>query len=194
MGSCFSPPPLPPQLSIPSPMLASVYRTATAKSVKSLVPQLGSTSSVAAHNLVSRRFKSGDAVEEEEPRPQFDTLMSIITGSINAQTAGSVATDQARLSRGNFRKGDIYKPSDLNDSKTITYARPPKPVDELKILKVNPVVEYKNATLLSHYITPLGRLMSREQTGLSAKNQRRVAKAVRRARAMCIISPTAKLH
>ncbi|KAG0367607.1 hypothetical protein BGZ54_003606 [Gamsiella multidivaricata] len=227
MGSCFSPPPLPPQLSIPSPMLASVYRTATAKSVKSLVPQLGSTSSVAAHNLVSRRFKSGDAVEEEEPRPRKNhqrtymppNLMlglkamqlswprhyhlpafltrdqpdsNLITKSL--KTAGSVATDQARLSRGNFRKGDIYKPSDLNDSKTITYARPPKPVDELKILKVNPVVEYKNATLLSHYITPLGRLMSREQTGLSAKNQRRVAKAVRRARAMCIISPTAKLH
>jgi len=42
-------------------------------------------------------------------------------------------------------------------------------------------------------VSPLGRILSREQTGLSAKNQRRVTKAIRRARAMCIISPTAKL-
>ncbi|KAF9021480.1 hypothetical protein BGZ52_001680, partial [Haplosporangium bisporale] len=108
--------------------------------------------------------------------------------------SGSPANEQFRMARGSFRKGDIYKPSDLNDSKRATYSAPPKPVDELKILKLNPIVEYKNATLLSHYITPLGRLMSREQTGLSAKNQRRVTKAVRRARAMCILSPTAKLH
>ncbi|KAF8925999.1 hypothetical protein EDD21DRAFT_387495 [Dissophora ornata] len=174
-------------------MLASVYRTTAAKSAKSLVPQLGCTSSVSAHNFVSRRFKSGDAVEEEETRSHTDALMSIISGSINAHTAGSPASEQARMSRGNFRKGDIYKPSDLNDTKTVTYSSPPKPVDELKILNLNPLHEYKNATLLSHYISPLGRLLSREQTGLSAKNQRRVTKAVRRARALCIISPTAKL-
>lgn len=37
----------------------------------------------------------------------------------------------------------IYKPSDLNDSKRPTYSASPKPVDELKILKLNPLVEYK---------------------------------------------------
>ncbi|KAG0202167.1 hypothetical protein BGX28_005248 [Mortierella sp. GBA30] len=175
-------------------MLVSVYRATATKSVKSLLPQMGSTSSVSACNLVSRRFKSDNSVEDGEARPYTDSLMDIISGSINSQTTGSPAHEQFRMSRGNFRKGDIYKPADLNDSKPTTYAAPAKPVDELKILKLNPVVEYKNATLLSHYISPLGRLLSREQTGLSAKNQRRVTKAVRRARAMCIISPTAKLH
>ncbi|KAF9400865.1 hypothetical protein BGX21_003345 [Mortierella sp. AD011] len=174
-------------------MLASVYRTTAAKSVKSLVPQLGSTSTVSAHNFVSRRYKS-DSPDDEGQRPYTDRLMSIITGSIHSQTSGSLASEQARMTRGNYRKGDTYSPSDLNDTKPIAYAPPAKPVDELKILKLNPLVEYKNATLLSHYITPLGRLMSREQTGLSAKNQRRVTKAVRRARALCIISPTAKLQ
>ncbi|KAF8978311.1 hypothetical protein BGZ46_006609 [Entomortierella lignicola] len=155
-------------------MLASVYRATTAKSVKSLVlPQLGSIN-VSSHNLVSRRFKS-DALEEEDAR------------------APRSPSEHIKTARGNFRKGDIYSPSDLNDSKPASYPPPPKPVDELKILNINPIVEYKNANLLSHYITPLGRIMSREQTGLSAKNQRRLTKAVRRARALCIISPTARL-
>ncbi|KAF9124555.1 hypothetical protein BGX30_000896 [Mortierella sp. GBA39] len=175
-------------------MLASISRNTAAKSLKSLVPKVGGTSAVSSHNLVARRFKSDDAGEQEGSRHHADSLLNIIANSINSQTSGSVANEQFRMARGNFHRGDIYKPSDLNDSKPTTYASPPKPVDQLKILKLNPVVEYKNATLLSHYITPLGRLMSREQTGLSAKNQRRVTKAVRRARAMCIISPTAKLH
>ncbi|CAO3573037.1 unnamed protein product [Mortierella alpina] len=174
-------------------MLATVYRTTAAKSLKSLVPQLASNTSVSSHTVIARKFKS-NAAEEDEARPHSDALMAIISGSINSQTAGASGNEQFRMSRGNFRKGDVYKPADLNDSKPTTYAPPAKPVDELKILKLNPLVEYKNATLLSHYISPLGRLLSREQTGLSAKNQRRLTKAVRRARAMCIISPTAKLH
>ncbi|KAF9111186.1 hypothetical protein BGX27_005273 [Mortierella sp. AM989] len=157
-------------------MFASIHRNAAAKSARSLVPQLGA-STTSATNFATRRFKSTDAPDEEEPRRQTTGLTS----------------DQLKVSRGNFRQGDIYNPSDLNDTKPITFAPPTKPVDELKILKLNPIVEYKNAALLSHYITPLGRLMSREQTGLSAKNQRRVTKAVRRARALCIISPTAKM-
>ncbi|KAF9979582.1 hypothetical protein BGZ65_006337 [Modicella reniformis] len=63
-------------------MLASTYRTAAAKSAKSLIPQLSSSSSVSAHNLLARRFRSGDA-DEADPRPYSDALMNIITGSIN---------------------------------------------------------------------------------------------------------------
>ncbi|KAF9929704.1 hypothetical protein FBU30_001272 [Linnemannia zychae] len=174
-------------------MLATVYRNTTIKSVKSLVPKVGATSAI-SYNFVSRRFKSDDAAEERESSSHTDSLMNIIVGSLGASSSGSTANEQFRMARGNFHKGDIYKPSDLNDSKPITYAPTPKPVDQLKILKLNPLIEYKNAALLSHYITPFGRLMSKEQTGLSSKNQRRVSKAVRRARAMCIISPTAKLH
>ncbi|KAF9902855.1 hypothetical protein BX616_001788 [Lobosporangium transversale] len=158
-------------------MLPSVYRTAATKSViKTLVPTLASTN-FPAHNLVTRRFKS-DSLEDEESRPH---------------ATPAAGAESFRMSRGSFRKGDTYKPSDLNDTKATVYEPPAKPVDELKILNLNPVAEYKNASLLSHYITPFGRLMSREQTGLSAKNQRRVSRAVRRARALCIISPTAKV-
>ncbi|ORZ12950.1 hypothetical protein BCR41DRAFT_355955 [Lobosporangium transversale] len=173
-------------------MLPSVYRTAATKSViKTLVPTLASTN-FPAHNLVTRRFKS-DSLEDEESRPHADVLMNIITTSINTHATPAAGAESFRMSRGSFRKGDTYKPSDLNDTKATVYEPPAKPVDELKILNLNPVAEYKNASLLSHYITPFGRLMSREQTGLSAKNQRRVSRAVRRARALCIISPTAKV-
>ncbi|KAF9581732.1 hypothetical protein BGW38_001142 [Lunasporangiospora selenospora] len=179
-------------------MLASLSRTSVAKTLisKSLVPGLSaSVATSSSHNLITRRYKSDDAMEDDERRIHTtDNLMAIITDSINSQGTNATASEGARVSRGNFQKGDIYKPSDLALSKTHRFTPGPKPVDELKVLKLNPLVEYKNPTLLSHYISPLGRLLSREQTGLCAKNQRRLSKAVRRARAMCIISPTAKLH
>ncbi|KAG0258275.1 hypothetical protein BG011_003389 [Mortierella polycephala] len=168
-------------------MLVSLYRSAATKPVKSLLPQIGSTTSISAHNLIARRYKSDDAIEEETT-PHTDRLMSIISDSLHTQTAVLQSNEQYRVSRGFFRKGDIYKPSDLNDSKPTTYAPPPKPIDELKVLKLNPIVEYKNAALLSHYISPLGRLLSREQTGLSAKNQRRLSKAVRQISEQQILS------
>ncbi|KAF9182534.1 hypothetical protein BGZ51_004688 [Haplosporangium sp. Z 767] len=177
-------------------MLVSLYRNAATKSVKSLLPQIGSTSSVSAHNLISRRYKSDDAIEEETT-PHTDRLMSIISDSLHTQTAVLQSNEQYRVSRGFFRKGDIYKPSDLNESKSTTYTPPPKLVDELKILKLNPLVEYKveySYAVCSGFLTLPISFRSKEQTGLSAKNQRRLSKAVRRARAMCIISPTAKLQ
>ncbi|KAF9425250.1 hypothetical protein BGZ94_007700 [Podila epigama] len=184
-------------------MLPTVCRASTVKSLASKFIFTTPNS----YNLVSRRFISNS--KDDDSRPHTDSLMAIISDSISSQETAPPANEQFRMARGSFRKGDpgsnrmpflifdnvaqqIYKPSDLNDSKRSVYSAPPKPVDELKILNLNPIVEYKNAALLSNYITPLGRLMSREQTGLSAKNQRRLTKAVRRARAMCILSPTSK--
>jgi ribosomal protein S18 len=49
---------------------------------------------------------------------------------------------------------------------------------------VNPLNEYLNPTLLSHFVTNMGKIMGRAQTQLTWKNQRRLGKAVRRARSM----------
>ncbi|KAF9977650.1 hypothetical protein BGZ73_005366 [Actinomortierella ambigua] len=147
---------------------------------------------------IARRFNSSGAKDDSVFTPasaqksHTDSLMNIISEAINASASNTSNTPVYRSGR--FRKGDIYKPSDLDTSKPRVYRAPPsKKKDELNIIGVNPLHEYKNAELLSHYISPVGRLLSREQTGLTAKNQRRLSKAVRRARAMCILSPTAKL-
>lgn len=49
---------------------------------------------------------------------------------------------------------------------------------------INPLNEYLNPELLSHFVTNMGKIMSRSQTQLTWKNQRRLGKAIRRARAM----------
>lgn len=43
---------------------------------------------------------------------------------------------------------------------------------------------YKNPVLLSSYVTEMGKIQKRSQTGLTWRSQREVGKAVRRARAM----------
>ncbi|GJJ70725.1 small subunit ribosomal protein S18 [Entomortierella parvispora] len=164
---------------------SSLARTAA------VVPKAVMATPTSAHSIVAIRYNSNASGADGRHTPE-DGLLNILKSSINSPVTGALPNEQFRMARGNYRKGDIYKPSDLNDSGPTKFDAPPKPVDELKILKLNPVVEYKNAALLSHYVSPLGRILSREQTGLSAKNQRRVTKAIRRARAMCIISPTAK--
>lgn len=48
-------------------------------------------------------------------------------------------------------------------------------------------IDYKDIELLKRFLNPHARLMSRKRTGLSAKNQRSLAEAVKRARFMALL-------
>ena len=48
-------------------------------------------------------------------------------------------------------------------------------------------VDYKDIDLLKQFISPHGRIMSRRRTGLTAKQQRAVEAAVKRARFMGLL-------
>lgn len=48
-------------------------------------------------------------------------------------------------------------------------------------------VDYKDVAILKRFLNPNGRLMGRTRTGLSAGNQRKVARAVKRARQMGLL-------
>jgi len=48
-------------------------------------------------------------------------------------------------------------------------------------------VDYKDVDLLKQFINPHGRVMSRKRTGLTAKQQRAVEAAVKRARFMGLL-------
>jgi len=50
------------------------------------------------------------------------------------------------------------------------------------------VIDYKNTTLLRRHISTQGRILPRRVTGLTAKQQRQLAKSVKRARQMCLIA------
>ncbi len=48
-------------------------------------------------------------------------------------------------------------------------------------------IDYKDTELLKKFLTPHGRIMSGKRTGVSAKNQRVLAQAVKRARFMGLL-------
>lgn len=49
-------------------------------------------------------------------------------------------------------------------------------------------IDYKDVDLIKRFINPHGRLIARKRTGVSAKNQRKLALAVKRARFMGLLA------
>jgi small subunit ribosomal protein S18 len=54
------------------------------------------------------------------------------------------------------------------------------------------VINYKDSDFLAQFMSPYGKIFSRERTGTSAKYQRKVTKAIKRARHMALLPFTAK--
>jgi len=81
-----------------------------------------------------------------------------------------------------FSHGDVYAPNDLTIEEWRTRRKGRKPVkDAFDLLKIDPVKQYKNFSLLGQYVTSMGRIMHSRDTGLRPVNQRKIAKAIRRA-------------
>lgn len=53
--------------------------------------------------------------------------------------------------------------------------------------KAAPKVDYKNIKLLSRFISERGKIMPRRITAVSAKKQRELARAIKRARALALL-------
>ena len=53
-------------------------------------------------------------------------------------------------------------------------------------------IDYKDTELLKKFLTPHGRLMAGKRSGVSAKNQRKLALAVKHARHMALLPFTAR--
>jgi small subunit ribosomal protein S18 len=48
-------------------------------------------------------------------------------------------------------------------------------------------IDYKDVESLNRFLNPNGRILSRRRTGLTAKNQRSLAEAVKRSRFMALL-------
>lgn len=70
----------------------------------------------------------------------------------------------------------------------------PAPTSSLKLAKRSSTgiihVDYRDADALSRLLTPNGKVQGRKRTGLSAREQRLAAQAVKRARYMAILPYT----
>ncbi|KAF2230492.1 ribosomal protein S18 [Viridothelium virens] len=82
-----------------------------------------------------------------------------------------------------WRRGDVYAPHDLSSvemSKWKAKRGTPRR-DVFDELGIDPRNEYKNFALLGEFMTETGRIKHSNATGLRPRNQRRLAKAIRRA-------------
>lgn len=53
-------------------------------------------------------------------------------------------------------------------------------------------VDYKDTELLKKFISGLGKIRSRKKTGLCASHQRKLSRAIKRARHLGLLSPMSK--
>ncbi|KAI9203979.1 ribosomal protein S18 [Polychytrium aggregatum] len=100
-----------------------------------------------------------------------------------------------------FKPYQTYKPTDLNDEiywqeKQTSEKRkaPEKKEDFFAVRNWNPIKVYKNTVIFPQFLDDNGAILSRKATGLTRLNQQRMAKAVRRARAMGLIPFTGNVR
>ncbi|EMR10814.1 ribosomal protein S18 [Pneumocystis murina B123] len=91
-----------------------------------------------------------------------------------------------------FKDSQLYSPYDLSFEKNLAYRYSLNNVkeDTWKRLCISPLKQYKSFNVLSEFITEMGRILPRDETGCSAKHQRQLAKAIRRCRGIGLLSTT----
>jgi len=92
-----------------------------------------------------------------------------------------------------FQPRQTYSLRDLDEESNppkVVYRKKPPTLDVFQKLGANPLHEYKNIALLSEFVTGMGKIKSRHLTGLNNIHQRRVARLIKRARAMGLMPYT----
>ncbi|KAG0634598.1 ribosomal protein S18 [Tuber brumale] len=132
------------------------------------------------------------------PTPTPKDLTQKLTASLSNLAPASLPEDyisdqDLQKLQSRFSPGDIYAPHDLSHAqqRSRRTRRSPR-FDVCDLVGVNPVKEYKNFCMLSEYVTEMGRIKHSSETGLRPVNQRRMAKAIRRAIALGFMPATHK--
>ncbi|KAJ3154483.1 hypothetical protein HDU86_004612 [Geranomyces michiganensis] len=118
--------------------------------------------------------------------------------------------DMAPHPRRRFIPGELYAPADLNDKNVPRYLKRSQQqqqqqqtaasagrtttTDMVALDRRNPLKEYKDTVFLSSYLTQMGNMRPKSETGLSRLNQRRMTKAVKRAKAIGLIPFTYNMY
>ncbi|KAI7898199.1 ribosomal protein S18 [Cokeromyces recurvatus] len=168
--------------------------------VRSSLTRAPASTTICLRALTRRFYKTSNVESDDDDlisshKEIEEKTLQILQKTVNKDKYKPIAESSQRFQK-NFRAGDTYHPDDLNDSryqeqlrqrrtKVITPAE-----DPFEVLGLDPLVEYKNYRLLANFVSSMGKILPREQTGVSAKNQRKLAKAIKRARAMGLMSST----
>ncbi|KAK7952187.1 mitochondrial 37S ribosomal protein bS18m [Apiospora aurea] len=99
----------------------------------------------------------------------------------------NVSEDYMRQMPRRWREGELYAPHDLSEVEAAKWRKMTNVQRDLvDMLGLRPLDMYSNFSVVSEYMTPHGRIRKRIQTGLTPKNQRKIAKMVRRSVALGI--------
>jgi small subunit ribosomal protein S18 len=83
---------------------------------------------------------------------------------------------------------DILNDRDINVSEDVIGDRMPRRYQRRRPRQVVPdYVDWKDVDYLRQFVPERGKIMSRRISGISAKDQRRIAKAIKRARTMALL-------
>ncbi|ROV89013.1 hypothetical protein VSDG_08728 [Cytospora chrysosperma] len=101
--------------------------------------------------------------------------------------AAAAREDLSRQMTRNWKPGDVYAPHDLSPVEMLKWRQPKQPKkDIIDMLGLNPLDHYRNFSIISEFMTSMGRIKHSKETGLRPVNQRKMAKAIRRAIGMGI--------
>ncbi|CAK4003995.1 ribosomal S18 [Lecanosticta acicola] len=148
------------------------------------------------------------------PAPPKSDWIDVASASIRESTAGhreienrrALAELSRRVSTGDLERqqprrwnlGDVYAPHDISGVEASKWKpnrkQPKTKFDVLDRLRINPIHHYKNFSMMSEYMTEMGRIKHRNETGLRPVNQRRMAKAIRRAVGTGLLMPGTHRH
>ena len=93
-----------------------------------------------------------------------------------------------------WKTGDVYAPHDLSAAEMRKWSKRHQPTtDVFDVLSINPLTLYKNFSVMSDFISDMGRIRPARETGLRPVNQRKIAKAFRRAVALGLM-PSVHTH
>jgi len=183
-----------------SPGASTAARHASTRTARKLPPRLARPSPIAV----------------EQPPPSPPTTPSSAPGALSPQEHYSallgyfdnVAEEQAKLKAEmtneieylGLRPGEIYSPFELNKNLRVVKKRRRSQLprsgpsateaaatDPFLFYNIDPVKEALSAHLLNGYLTTMGKIKGRNETLLPRRTQRRMGKAIRRARNLGIM-------
>ncbi|EGY13499.1 37S ribosomal protein RSM18 like [Verticillium longisporum] len=148
---------------------------------------------------------------DERPAPgnNAERVQNLVRGGKFAQSEAQLARKRFELQQLRERKtsddymkqmprkwktGDVYAPHDMNPHQLARWKKKTAPKrDVTDLLSLNPLDMYKNFSMISEYMTSFGQIKNSRDTGLRPRNQRRMAKAIRRVIGMGI-HPSVHFH
>jgi len=63
---------------------------------------------------------------------------------------------------------------------------------KLSLISINQKIDYKDIDLLKLFVTEQGKILPRRATGITVQQQRKIAKAIKRARTLSLLPFVAK--